>query len=130
MAIDYTIDPIAGIVTLLYDAGEPTIGQWVTTMERVMEDPDYRPDYGFLSNLRLATPAPTSVTVRASLEFMRSHEALRYSRWALLVSDSANYGMGPMGQILSDDDPMEFRIFDDIDEAKQWLLETRATGTA
>jgi hypothetical protein len=123
MSLAYSIDPVAGVVELRY-SGSYDIAEWSSVMHAILQDPAFRAGYGFLSDRRLVSEAPTTEFVQGTLSFLKTHQAvLRASRWAAIVGDAASYGMGRMAQQLGEALPFPIEIFTDAGRARRWLRE-------
>ena len=120
MNITYSINKILHIVYLKY-TGNPDFDEWANTMCAVFRDPNFETGYHFIMDRRQVKTAPTREYVERIVDFARLHSfELGNCRTALIVSDIASYGMGRMSQgIMVDTDSI--KIFNDIEEAKQWL---------
>ena len=115
--LSYRIDPAVGIVVISGpDGASPAAFQ--RTLRTILEDPNYQPGFGFYRDRRGFTLPPTGL-VHGVASVIRSTEALAGSRWAIVVSDPANYGMMRMLSILSDVTEME--VFEDPVAATGWL---------
>jgi hypothetical protein len=123
MSVTYSIDPVAGVVELRYK-GHQDFAEWSAVMLAILQDPAFSPGYGFLSDRRLVTEAPTTDFVQGTLSFLKTHQGvIRASRWAAIVSDAASYGMGRMAQQLGEALPFPIEIFTDAGQAHRWLRE-------
>jgi hypothetical protein len=118
-ALTYRIDPEAGIIDLVGPDGlNPDA--FVRTLDEVLQDDDYRPDFAFFRDRRGFSMPPTGL-VRGVATFIKERQNLRGSRWAVVVSDPGNYGMMRMLEMLGD--MTELRIFPDPDAARSWLVD-------
>ena len=115
--LSYRIDAAAGIVVIAGPDGASPVA-FQQTLRTILDDPDYKPGYGFLRDRRGFRLPPTGL-VHGVASFIRESEALAGSRWAIVVSDPANYGMMRMLSILSEVAEME--IFEDPATATSWL---------
>ncbi|MEO8449253.1 MAG: hypothetical protein ABI647_05650 [Gemmatimonadota bacterium] len=119
MPLGYTINRNNGYVLVVY-RGNPTIAQWTAVMRRALSDPAYQTGFGFLLDRRLAKGPPTTPFVRATLAFSEANRArLGASRWAVVVTDAASFGMARMGQILAEH--QQIGAFTDMASAEAWL---------
>jgi hypothetical protein len=130
MPISFEVDARRRLVRLGYTGATPNIQAWEAVMTAILQDPRYQPGFGFLIDRR-AVPPPDAPFVRATVLFRENHAAeLAGARWAVVVSDPANYGMARMGQALGDAQThVQQRAFTDVDEAEAWLLEPRTEQT-
>jgi hypothetical protein len=115
--LSYRIDPAARIVEISGpDGASPAAFQRI--LRAILIDPDYRSGFGFFRDRRGFRLPPTGL-VQGVASVIRETDALAGSRWAIVVSDPANYGMMRMLSILSDVAVME--IFEDPIAATGWL---------
>jgi hypothetical protein len=127
MPISYEVDTHRRIVRLLYER-DPNFRDWASAMDDATRAPGYEPGFGFLFDRRSVPPA-TSEHIRAAVAWIGQHRAqVAGSRWAVVVTDPASYGMTRMGQALAEGLPVQLRVFKDVDEAVFWLLQPRADG--
>ena len=120
MPLTFSIDAARGIVHLVF-TGNPTFDEWAQVMTEVLEHPDFRPGIGVISDRR-GIPVPSADYVRSAIEFSHAHPALSSCLYALIVSDTASYGMARMGQILGDDLRAPIGIFRTPEEAEDWIV--------
>jgi hypothetical protein len=121
MALTYSIDPEARLVTILY-AEHPPIEAWKRTMLQVFADPRYRPGFAFLGDRRRVAEPPDRLYIQETIAFGEEHRAeLKGARWATLVATPASYGMARMGQALGETGPTELGAFTDLAAALRWL---------
>ena len=118
--IDYGIDVPARMVRLVFSGSVP-FETWAATMETIFGLPDYRPGFDFLVDRRDAEAA-TADEVRRIVAFIyKNRAACANSRWAIVVTSDADFGMVRMTQALAYDHPTEIEIFHDVDHAISWL---------
>ena len=88
--------------------------------DRSARDPDAR--YGVLLDTRHAANVPTAADIVAVLDEMSRHGAvLPPSRWALLATEPAHYGMGRLFSVYAEGRGIELRVFNSSDSAIAWL---------
>jgi len=98
-----------------------TFEEWHAAIVGFLGHPDYRPGMGVLHDWRALLEAPQPLDVRRRADYLERHVAsFRFTRWALVVSRSATYGMGRIEQTLLNGSPVEIRIFRDLAEAEAW----------
>jgi hypothetical protein len=123
--LSYSIDPMNHIVEFHF-MGSPSFEEWVSVIYAVLSDRSFQPGYGFLSDRRGMSNLPTTEDVRSVIGFLRKHyTAIGARRWAILVSDTASYGMGRMTQQLGHELPFPIEVFTDEAKARRWLSEGR-----
>jgi hypothetical protein len=88
--------------------------------EQSARDADAR--YGVLLDTRQAANVPTPADVLAVLDEIGRHGAvLAASRWAMLATERAHYGMGRLLSMYAEGRGIELRVFDTPDSAIAWL---------
>ena len=121
MIVTHSIDPLRRLVTLVYH-GNPTPAEAASTMDAVLLDPVFQPGFNFLLDRRDSADVAAADYVRRAANIMELHRRqLRGSRWAMVVSGKAAYGMGRMAQALVEPLSIEFEVFKNLDEAMVWL---------
>jgi hypothetical protein len=123
MKLSYSIDPVARVVEFHY-TGSPDFAEWSAVMEAILADPAFHPGYGFLTDRRFVSEAPTTEYVQNVMAFLRKHQAaIGPARWAAVVSGPASYGMVRMAQHLGSELPFQIQVFTDEVMARRWLEE-------
>jgi hypothetical protein len=124
MEFIYRIDKANRIVYL--EGDDPGLELWRQTLLAVFADPEFETGFNFLSDRRPASEARSSDYLKAALSFLKYHEnELGRCKWATVVSTMAAFGMGRMTQILSENLSVQIEVFKDIEEARDWLLQTQ-----
>jgi hypothetical protein len=122
MSILTTVDVARRLVTMRYEGASPTAQEWAASLLEVFKAPGYEPGFAFLVDRR-GVPSPTADWVRFTVSFRERHAAqIAGSRWAVVVSDPANFGMGRMGEILLEIQGVTQATFKSMEEAELWLL--------
>jgi len=121
MAFSFRIDTKHRLV-LFKARGSFSSEDMLTCVEKVVSDPDFKPDFDHLVDLRDVTNFMSSaddVKVRAR----RDHNSrkLNASRIAIVSSSDIVFGMSRMYEILMDDADVTVRAFRNMDEATSWL---------
>lgn len=92
-------------------------------IQQLVSSEKFRPGMCILHDRREARGAPTKRDIQESLRVIQQHrEQLEGCRWALVVGDPLEYGMGRMASAMADDSVVEMQVFYDWHEAHQWLL--------
>jgi hypothetical protein len=125
MTLTHRVDKKTGIVHIDV-MGSFTMQQIRALIDGVVNDPDFRRGYHTLSDHRRIGDPATSDQVRGTLEHVATHvEALGASKWAVVASKAASYGMMRMMEMLAEELPIEISVFRDLEEARHWLLGSR-----
>ena len=124
MPISWTREA-AGIVRVL--VSDPyTSAQWRQVMDEILSSHP-EPPLRILSDRRAATSLDERM-IADMLNFLRANTArIRGSRVAVVVADTASFGMVRMLEIRADldDVPVVLRVFRDHHEAADWLSSDR-----
>lgn len=118
----YRIDPDARMAVITWPAGIPVFADWVAAVEVLLSDSAWQSGFGVVSDWRQATSEPDLEFVRAFVAFLATNNARGLGRWVTVVDPSspAIFGMGRMGEALTDNIGIEFRVVTDFAEALRW----------
>ena len=120
MAVTYVIDVDAGIV--IATAVGPTSTKDVSDyQQRLAEDPDFRATYHQLFDFRASTP--TDIFGAQIETLLNTSPFSAEARRAYVVSPGVGYGLARMAEAMGEQ-RLSVRAFEDIDSARQWLLQT------
>ena len=108
-----------GIVYLESDEAT-TFEEWRDAVGAAISDPAFRPGMGIIHDWRKHATALSSAEVTRRSAYL-AQNAARFgrTRWALLVDNSAGYGMGRMKEALTGSGT-ELRVFRDPVDAEAW----------
>lgn len=124
MQIHRVIDEVNGISRSTV-TGEISLIALQTEIRRVMSEPSYNPHLPALVDVRQATSCMTTDEIVILAEAMRSRRELRSgARHALLVNAELMRGLYRMFHSFSEGGPIQYRMFESEEEAKQWLVGT------
>jgi hypothetical protein len=130
MPFTWEIDRHAGIVSIVVH-GHITSDEALATFDAIVADPEFRPGTHVLSDHRGLETVVDAEFIRAFLfRVQKAGPLLQGSRVAFVESAGVRYGMARMTSILSESSPMALRAFDDIDEARRWLIKQDAQSTS
>ena len=122
MTLTHRIDAESGIVYVDV-VGSFTMKEIKALIDTVVNDPDFRRGYHILSDHRRIGDPATPGQVRGTLEHVAALiDALGESKWAIVASKEASYGMMRMMEMLAEDLPIQISVFRDPEEARDWLL--------
>ena len=127
MAPKYTISEEDRVVCLYYE-GPATFEEWKESMDQIIHDKRFQPNFGFLIDQR-AVPPPTVDFVQRVVGYLHFH-AREFGgdyRSATVVADQASFGMARMIQGMSGSE--NIRVFRDVREAENWLHHAEEEGT-
>lgn len=94
---------------------------WERALEEVIAHGAYAPDFSFLVDTTGAPPPGTPCIRRAVTHLRARTPRLSGSRWAVVVSSPATYGMMRMAQGLAGSDLPDLEIFGSEGDARVWL---------
>jgi hypothetical protein len=124
-SITYRIDSEKQIAYLNYSSN-PAISEWKRIMNQILDDPDFHPPFGILSDRRKVPEGSPDL-----LESVMEHLAVcriqgRWiGRWAVvLASESAVKQAKILHNMLHPVDVV-YEVFTDFDEAERWLLSSQ-----
>jgi hypothetical protein len=120
--IEYRIDKHEHVVYLTAE-GEITYDCWEQTVLSILNDPEFEPGLNFLSDRLHVTRVPETGDIQLTAGFFKRNSH-RFGRccWACVTPQSAAaYGMARMLAVLSRPSTVNFDVFTEVDEARQWL---------
>lgn len=101
-------------------ARQPTIEEWITTMQSIFSDPRFQPGFGVLLDRRKVTKGANTEYIRKMVAFIDAREKqVGYTRWAILVTDIGSYGVGRMAEQIGSTNSI--RTCRSMEEANIWL---------
>jgi hypothetical protein len=116
----YTFEEDGRLLRLTY-ADTPTLEEWSAAMMAIMADPGCHPGLCVLMDRTSAGP-PTTEFLRGLAAFVDEHrDVVRGWSVAMVVADTASYGMARMGQALLARAGVSFEIFQTPADAEGWL---------
>lgn len=123
MPITNVIDENAARVTSTV-SGDFTIEDILGAISGSVLDPRFRPGFHILSDHTAVgkpmTPAQARKMV-AHLETLGKY--LQGSRWAVVTTKAASFGMFRMTSVMAERTPLEIQAFHNREEAESWLAE-------
>jgi hypothetical protein len=119
------VDPAARHAVITWAPGVPVFNPWMTTIETLLSHPDFKPDFGVISDWRGAKGGPDQAFVDSFLVFCQSVRRARRltGRWATVVAAAPDgeFGTGRTAEIQAGETGSETRVFKDLDEAIAWV---------
>jgi hypothetical protein len=104
-----------------YVGNRPTPAEVIDAVVAACERPDVPPDAGLLFDIR-GYPPPSTDRVRAiASSLVSSSDRMRGRRLAIVIGDTATYGMTRMFEILVDDAGLLVSQFELLADAEAWL---------
>jgi hypothetical protein len=108
-----------GIVWL--ESSEPvTFAEWTAAIDGALAQKDYKPGMGMLHDQRRMKHGPSIEEAHKRVAFVA---ARGIRKWAVLAESADSYGMGRVGEALSNGTATAIRAFRDPDAAAAWLRE-------
>ena len=121
MPVTFRIDKEAGIVYTVIE-GPVDTKELLRELETLLDHPDFRPGLNGITDLRKSEMDTFTEDVQRVAEFfIRHREQVGASRTAIVLSGFVTYGMTRMFQAFADDSSVETQIFQDMDEAIEWI---------
>lgn len=104
-------------------SGDFTLDEIVETIDRSVRDPRFRPGFAVLSDHTAVGEPLTPVQARRMVDHLESlANVMRGSRWAVVTTKAASFGMLRMVSALAERIPMEIRVFSSHQDAEAWLF--------
>jgi hypothetical protein len=105
------------------DSGEAaTFEEWRAAVDEFLAHPECRPGMPVIHDWRRMACTVDSCEIRARADYVRDAFALRgHTKWAIVASNSASYGMGRMAEALTDASLVKLRTFRDPADAEGWV---------
>jgi hypothetical protein len=124
MPFGYHIDRTRRVV-IARPTRVPTIDEWVDLLDRIAADPAFEAGFGIISDRRHLDITPSIDYVRATVAAIHERRHLfGASRWAVLTSHQATFGMARMAEAYADNRDIAFTAFGDLEEAIRWATNT------
>ncbi len=125
LSFHYSIDPSRRLVVLRPDA-PPSLEDWAEVLDRVARDPAFSPDFGVLSDRRHLVKEPTADYAKRSVTAIEERSRqFPGTRFAILTSHLATYGMGRLAEAYAENRGIAFRVFTSEADAMEWLSSRR-----
>ena len=119
-SLSYKIDLSRKRVVVTYHAS-PNFEEWVSFMNEVFEDPEYREDFDIVLDRRAVLTTAETPCITHAVGFIDKRTCRGANgRWVLVVSDLGNFGLGRMAEQLSDYYG-SIRTFKSYEAAEKWL---------
>jgi len=109
---------IADGLVRLESSETATFDEWRGAVDAALADPAFRPGMGVVHDWRKQQAALSTEEVRKRASYAEHLAELGVTRWAILVARNADYGMGRVGQAITDG--VQLRAFRDQVEAEAW----------
>lgn len=121
MPVTFRIDKEAGIVYTVIEGAVDT-DELLKELDTLIKQPDFRPGLNGITDLRKSEMDTFTDDVQRVAEFFIKHrEQVGASKTAIVLSGFVTYGMTRMFQAFADDSSVETQIFQDMDEALEWI---------
>ena len=121
MPVTFRIDKEAGIVYTVIE-GPVDTDELLRELDTLIKHPDFRPGLNGITDLRKSEMDTfTEDAQRVADFFIKHREQVGSSRTAIVLAGFVAYGMTRMFQAFADDSSVETQIFQDMDEALEWI---------
>lgn len=123
--LPYEIDEERGIVLVTIER-QPTLDDWVATLEAIVRDPRWTDGFSVISDRR-AVPPPEGEYVRSAIRALADRFASHAPmRWATVAPPGPlAFGMSRMAELVSESSGVTFRAFQTLEEALAWATTRR-----
>ena len=103
-------------------SGTFTLGEIVAAIAQALGHPDFEPGFDILSDHTQITEPITSEQLQQMASHLKAQShLLAGSRWAVVATQPASYGMMRVWSVLAEQVPLEVHVFDALEDAEQWL---------
>jgi hypothetical protein len=109
-------------VVFLESIEDATFEAWREAVDEFLAHPDYRPGMGVVHDWRRLSGVllASEIVVRSAYLTRHLSEAVA-TRWALVASADAAFGMGRMAEAFVNLSAIQVRVFRDLAEAEAWV---------
>jgi hypothetical protein len=108
------------VLTLVADESA-TAEDWTAAIHEATGSPEFHRGMAVLADARRMARIPSTRDVFVRVEFMAEFsKGGRISRWALVMAEGVQFGMGRMAEAYANAFPTPFRVFTSLDEARLW----------
>jgi hypothetical protein len=117
------VDPARRRAVITWAPGVPVFNPWMTTIERLLSDPEFKPEFAVISDWRAATGSPDQAFVDAFLVFCQSIRRARRltGRWATVITATTDQStLGRTAELQASESGSETRVFTSLDDALAW----------
>ena len=126
MPVTYSVD--RGVLAMVADESA-TAEDWTGAIDEALRSPGFRPGMALVADARRMARIPSTREVFIRVEFVtRLSKQGLISRWALVMTEGVQFGMGRMAEAYAERSPSPFRVFTNVDEAMAWVQAGRAGG--
>ena len=119
MPLRYDITPADRIVIITGDYAQPS--EWRVLLSAVAEDPEYRPGYGFLRDLRHSAHPVSADTVMGIIAVVQQFWGRLGAKRAAILTRPGIDIPATIAHALAEDERLPLRAFDSYDDAVRWL---------
>lgn len=129
MPITNVIDEKAGRVVSKV-SGDFTIEDIVTAISGSVKDPRFQPGFHILSDHTCVGAPLTTIQAKQMMAHLETlSKYLRGSRWAVVTTKAASFGMFRMTSALAERIPTEIQVFHTHEDAEAWLASKDAESS-
>ena len=121
------VEPAKRRVVITWAPGVPVFNPWMTTIEKLLSHPEFKPEFAVISDWRAATGSPDQGFVDSFLVFCQSIRRARRltGRWATVIAaattdQSGQSSLGRTAELQASESGSETRVFTNVDDAVAW----------
>jgi hypothetical protein len=108
-------------------SGDFTFEEILDTITKAVNDPDLMPGYDILSDHTQVGEVLTMGQARKMTAHLKGlSDYFAGSRWAVVTTKPASYGMMRMLSVLVEEVPIHLEVFHSFEDAERWLGQPRA----
>jgi hypothetical protein len=128
MPITFRIDNESGIVYTTVE-GRVGIDEIIEKLKDFMNRPEFRPGLNGIADMRNSDLETHSIDVQRIARLMIDfRDKIGPSKTAVVVSQKVTFGMTRMFQVFAEQSSIDTAIFQDMDEALQWLAGSKGSA--
>ena len=103
-------------------SGVVTIAEMLETINKSIQHPDFEPGFNILSDHCDVEKVITLEQVESTINLLMAYsDRLKKSKWAIVTSKPASYGMMRLLSVHAEKIPLLVRVFKDHKTAGRWL---------
>jgi hypothetical protein len=111
---------IADGLVWLETTGKAVFEDFRAALENVRADAAYRAGMGIVHDWRNLTESPSRAEIEARARYAKTFTRV-HTKWAVVATTDATYGMSRMGEVLSYPAAVELATFRDVAKAEAWI---------
>lgn len=103
-------------------SGDFTIEDIVSAISGSVKDPRFQPGFHIISDHTAVGTPLTTTQAKQMVSYIESlSKYLKHSRWAVVTTKDASFGMFRMTSVFAERVPMQIQVFNSHEDAEAWL---------